>query len=183
MVTQVKLFGNGIKTILKRQRGKRPALLQIFDSENCMIAQRECISRVRKDGSRELQKITLRQSKDSQGQIEYLSTIADKSGGWNSYRGVLPQYSDDIFINQHSNFPNLENLTEYHKEYIGRSGLFKYLDFPLLKASTQPMTKLEELNSTLDRMFRQWYLPKSCKLKEKVNPMMSSSIKKEFNIQ
>ena len=182
MGLQVKIFTNGVKAILKEQRGKKPALLQVFDSENCMVAQREIQSRVQRDGSRTLEKITLRQANEGQNQIEYISTTVGNSGRWNSYRAVLPEYSDEVYINQNMTLSNMLRQSEYHKEFKNHCMALNFLGFPLQKATATPMTKFEELKATLDRMYQQWYNPKTCELRESVKPMMSSSVKKEFNI-
>lgn len=182
MASQIKFFTNGVKAILREQRGKKPALLQIFDSENCMVAQREIKSNIQRDGSRKLEKISLRQAKEGQNQIEYMSTIAENSGAWNSYRAVLPECSDDVFINQHVKFSNLTSMSEYHKEFTNNCTALNFFGFPLKKPSTHPMSKLEELRATLDKMYQQWYNPQTGELRESVKPMMSSSVKKEFNI-
>ena len=64
----VKLFGNGMKAVLKEQSGTKPALLRVFDANGCMVAQREILKSRTFDGTKALEKMTL--NADMYGSLE-----------------------------------------------------------------------------------------------------------------
>ena len=115
MAPQVKLLANGIKAVLTAQRGSKPGLLQVFDKDNCMIAHREVLSKVNKQGERTLEKLTLRDNKYMDQQIEYLETTTRKDGSWSSSRTV--DIYGDCYIN-YNDIKSGKKSVDYYKEVI-----------------------------------------------------------------
>lgn len=173
---QIKLFDNGVKSILT-PNGKGRKLLQVFDKENCMISQREIQSGTSLlRGSKELSKITLRQNKETAGMIESLKTYTEPNGAWASSR-VLHYQGGDVFINNNITWRDGEKDAFYFKESISDNLDLKYLDFPLLKKANRTKTKYDELVETLDNMRKQWFNPQA---KGQVKPMMPKNLEKHI---
>ena len=176
MGMQVKLFENGVKAVLM-PKGKGRQLMQIFNKENCMIAQREIKSDVFKDGTRRLEKLTLRKNKCEEGMIEHLtinsSLTPSSKYGWASRRTVQPEYSDSVFIND--NWSGLGDKGLYYFQEKGNSALNT---LPLLSKTNQTKTKLDEIRETFDAMFCQWYNPRTGLFRTK--PMMPKSIQEQI---
>lgn len=177
----VKIFDNGMKVVLM-QSAKRPALLQVFDKDNCMLAQREIKSTVKKDGSKLLEKLTIRQSKNADSQIEYLSIKTNPSDTflWNSRRAVCVNDSDNVYINQRESDFHGDSYSEYHIESMGNNQDFRDLKFPFVKPRIIPMSKLDELKLTLNKMWEQWHTPTG-KFRKNFKPLMPRSVKNLFN--
>lgn len=157
MAPQVKLLANGIKAVLTAQRGSKPGLLQVFDKDNCMIAHREVLSKVNKQGERTLEKLTLRDNKYMDQQIEYLETTTRKDGSWSSSRTV--DIYGDCYIN-YNDIKSGKKSVDYYKEESPFGKSYGYCrNFPLLKSTRTTTTKAEEIDSTLSLMLNQWFKP------------------------
>lgn len=173
MAPQIKMFANGVKSVLT-SKGNGRSLLQVFDRENCMIAQREIQSKKGLfPGSKTIEKLTLRKNKESEGMIEYLSSTTGQNGSCASSRVVCREFGDELFCNN-----NMHNDIYYFQESTyGQNNALKRLDFPLLKKTNQTKTKYDELRETMDNMWKQWFNPKS---KGQVKPMMPKSLEKQI---
>lgn len=155
MAPQIKIFANGVKSVLT-SKGNGRSLLQVFDKENCMIAQREIQSKKGLfPGSKTIEKLTLRKDKESDGMIEYLSSTTGRNSSWSSSRIVYPEFGDKLYHNG-----NIGNDIYYFQESTyGQNNALKRLDFPLLKKTNQTKTKYDELIETMDNMWKQWFNP------------------------
>lgn len=172
---QIKMFSNGVKAVLT-PKGKGRQLMQVFDKENCMIAQREVQTRTSAlTGSKTLEKLTLRQNKEGANMVEYLATTSHPTRSWSSRRIVRPEYSDSVFINNNITYAGGEKDAHYFQEFFWNNSDLKHLKFPLLKRTNQTKTKFEEVRETLSAMWGQWYNPSN---KGQVKPMMPKSLEK-----
>lgn len=89
---QVKLFANGVKSVLKGQTANKPAVLQLFDKDGCMIAQRQILSRSNADG-KYLEKLTVKADAASpQDGIDLVKSY--KGVVWNNEKEVIRLYQD-----------------------------------------------------------------------------------------
>lgn len=89
MYTQIKVFANGIKAILKPQI-KSSAILKIFDKDGCMIAQRKIC---RSYCPSVVEKMTLKADKAGQMSKEYKLSGFDENG----LRIISPKRKVGIF--------------------------------------------------------------------------------------
>ncbi len=180
MGIQVKMFANGVKAVLQ-SKGKGRELLQVFDKENCMVAQREILSEVSKrDGSRILSKISIRENKDADGLFEYMRTITEKNGAWHSYRRVTSGDGYSQYMNNCTKLSNGKDIYYYQKLLFDEPII---RDFPLLKKTNLPMppnAKNIEVMETRSKMWNQWFDFKKSKQREPVKPMMPKSLEKQI---
>ena len=112
MALQVKLFTNGIKAVLREQRGNQPTVLRMFDKDGCMVAQRKILSKHYTTGERTLEKVTLKadyhDAYDIDLKKEYKAVTFDAKDKMNSFREGEGTLFDDLEIDV-SRSPQLWN--------------------------------------------------------------------------
>ncbi|MBQ4115477.1 hypothetical protein IJD34_08755 [bacterium] len=77
-IEQVKIFSNGIKSVLTRQTKNKPAVLRLFNPEGKMISYRE-IQRTRRKYDYSIKKLTANATQKEKS-LEFSSKILDSEG-------------------------------------------------------------------------------------------------------
>ena len=160
MPLQVKLFANGIKAVLKEQKGlKQPAVLRIFDKEGCLIKQREIINNRNFNGF--LDKLTVG-TDASYGrhyffiQRKISAKINRRKTEYTEMYSDFKKYGFGVF-EKHSRNSAAESVCNRN---ISLNGDIALADYFIMPEKSKFEFKRDEISDLLEKMHLQWFKPR-----------------------